>query len=128
MDMDLATTISIGTSVVVFFLTVIVLPLVRYIVVAKDRQIDDLKRQLEDGNREHDAFKDRMHTLELQVTKLTGEVELANGVHTRLDKLTDRLDTVVRELGSMQTALNLMMKGRLSGRSTSDFPAVKPEG
>lgn len=126
--MDLPTTVSVGTAVIVFCLTVIVLPLVRYIVVAKDRQIDDLKRQIAESDREHEEFKTRMHAIELKVTKLEGEVEVANGVHTRLDKLTDRLDTVVRELGSMQTALNLMMRGKLSGRSTSDFPAVKPEG
>lgn len=118
--MDLQT-VNIVTSVLVFCLTIIVLPLVRYIIVNKDKQVDELKAQIECCRKEHATFDNRVHQLELKVSKLESEVGMANAVHTRLDKLTDRLDTVVKELGSVQTALSLLMKGRLP-RSESDFP------
>lgn len=105
-------TLSIGTAAVVFCLTALVFPLVRYIVIAKDHQIDELKSQLLAGNKEHDAFQIRMHELEIQVTKFKGEVELANGIQSRLDRFVDRLEDMNRELGAIQAQLNLLTQDK----------------
>jgi len=113
--------LSIGSTIVVFCLTILVLPLVRYIVISKDRQIEELKQRLEIGNKEHTDFTQKLHDMEVQLTRIGGEVELANSVHCKLDGLSSKLERVTTELGSLQTTMQILLKGKFD----SVFPGMK---
>ena len=111
--MDLPTTISAFASLLSFGVVAIVTPLVKYIVSAKDKQIEELRHLIEEDNRNRKGSDDRVRELELKVTRFEGEVEMANGVHSRMDRMTEKLESLAREVSGMQSTFNLLAKGRL---------------
>lgn len=111
--MDLPTTISAFASLLSFGVVAIVTPLVKYIVSTKDKQIEELRHLIEEDNRNRKGSDDRVRELELKVTRFEGEVEMANGVHSRMDRMTEKLESLAREVSGMQSTFNLLAKGRL---------------
>jgi chromosome segregation ATPase len=118
--------LSIAAAVAAFFLTVVVLPLLAYIVRAKDKQIAELqerqskiKAELEAHDREGDqtfeALREKLHALELQATELRGEASVAREVKAQLGKVFERLDQLGQELAGI--------KGLLAGKKPS-IPAM----
>jgi hypothetical protein len=110
---DLPTTISAFASLLSFGVVAIVTPLVKYIVSTKDKQIEELRHLIEEDNRNRKGSDDRVRELELKVTRFEGEVEMANGVHSRMDRMTEKLESLAREVSGMQSTFNLLAKGRL---------------
>lgn len=111
--MDLPTTISAFASLLSFGVVAIVTPLVKYIVSTKDKQIEELRHLIEEDNRNRKGSDNRVRELELKVTRFEGEVEMANGVHSRMDRMTEKLESLAREVSGMQSTFNLLAKGRL---------------
>ena len=111
--MDLPTTISAVASLLSFGVVAIVTPLVKYIVSTKDKQIEELRHLIEEDNRNRKGSDNRVRELELKVTRFEGEVEMANGVHSRMDRMTEKLESLAREVSGMQSTFNLLAKGRL---------------
>lgn len=111
--MELATTISVGASVLSFTTIAVITPLIKYVVSSKDKQIDELKALLEKDRDHHCEEEARMRALENQVIRYGSELELTKEIRPKLDNINERVEAIAREMSTMQVQVSFLAKGRI---------------
>jgi hypothetical protein len=128
---ELSTVISAGASVLSFSVIVFIVPLVKYVVSTKDKQIEELKGDIGHISSSKDekieelkesmsqdrnsrcCAEDRLRLLEKQVDRYGFELEMSKGIHAKLETITERVESIAREMSSVQTSLAFLARGRV---------------
>lgn len=128
--MELPSIINTGISILSFSAVVIVTPLLRYIVATKDKQIDELRKIVDKNVTDREVTNEKLHCLELSVTRFSSEIEMARQVNVRLERMTEQLDELGKQMSGMQVTVNHLVRGRIVSVPTtrSDFPNEKSGG
>lgn len=135
--MELATALSVGSTVVVLIFTAVIGPLLRYIISQKDEQVSGMRNELKDAKSRleahekedthwHEKLGDKVNSIELDVTKLTAEVNVIGSLRLDMQSVRDRLDTVVQELAGLKAAMNERSRSYQPQRSNTGFPTPIP--
>jgi hypothetical protein len=111
--MELGTVISAGASLFSFLVVVLIVPLVKYVVSTKDKQIDELKCLVEHDRQTRCEDDERVRRLEMQVARYGIELELTKGIHNKLESISDRVEAIAREMSSVQTSVSFLARGRI---------------
>ncbi len=111
--MEVTSVISAGASVLSFSIVVFIVPLVKYVLSSKDKQIDELKTLIERDRQSHCEADDRIRNLELQVARYGIELEVTKGIHIKLENITERVEAIARDMSSVQTSVAFLARGRI---------------
>ena len=111
--MEVSSVISAGASVLSFSIIVFIVPLVKYVLASKDKQIDELKALIEHDRQCHCEVDDRVRNLELQVARYGVELEMSKGVYSKLQGITERVEAIALDVSSMKTSIAFLAKGRI---------------
>ena len=111
--MELSTVISAGASVLSFSIIVFIIPLVKYVVSTKDKQIDDLKQLIEKDRQCNCDVDERVRDLEMQVARYGIELEMSKRIHLKLESISERVEVIAREMSSVQTSVAFLARGRI---------------
>ena len=117
MTMDLSTALSVGTAVIVCLMSLIILPLVWYIIRQKDEMIVEVRKELSDTNErivksesvhmtKLEQLRDQVTKLEKEDTRLSSEVNIVGNIRHDIGKLTEQVNEVVRELSSLKAVVS----------------------
>jgi len=110
---ELSTVISAGASVLSFSIIVFIIPLVKYVVSTKDKQIDDLKQLIEKDRQCNCDVDERVRDLEMQVARYGIELEMSKRIHLKLESISERVEVIAREMSSVQTSVAFLARGRI---------------
>ena len=111
--MELSTVISAGASVLSYSIIVFIIPLVKYVVSTKDKQIDDLKQLIEKDRQCNCDVDERVRDLEMQVARYGIELEMSKRIHLKLESISERVEVIAREMSSVQTSVAFLARGRI---------------
>lgn len=111
--MEVTTVISAGASVLSFSIIVFIVPLVKYVISTKDKQIDELKGLINQDRQSRCDSDERVRQLEMQVARYGIELEMSKGVHTKLESISDRIEALARDMSSVQTSVAFLARGRI---------------
>jgi len=110
---ELSTVISAGASVLSYSIIVFIIPLVKYVVSTKDKQIDDLKQLIEKDRQCNCDVDERVRDLEMQVARYGIELEMSKRIHLKLESISERVEVIAREMSSVQTSVAFLARGRI---------------
>jgi hypothetical protein len=129
--MELSTAISAGASVLSFTVIVFIVPLVKYVMSSKDKQIEELKldithissskdekieemkKAMEQDRTVRCCADERLRLLENQVNRYGFELEMSRGIHAELKTISERVESIAREMSSVQTSVAFLARGRV---------------
>lgn len=111
--MEVATVISAGASVLSFSIVVFIVPMVKYVISTKDKQIDELKDLIGQDRQCRCDADVRIRELEMQVARYGIELEVTRGIQNKLNDISDRVEAIAREMSSVQTSVSFLARGRI---------------
>jgi len=111
--MEVTTLISAGASVLSFSIVVFIVPLVKYVISTKDKQIDELKILIDKDRQFHCDSDVRIRQLEMQVARYGIELEVTRHIQNKLNDISDRVEAIAREMSSVQTSVSFLARGRI---------------
>lgn len=123
--MEVTTLISAGASVLSFSIVVFIVPLVKYVISTKDKQIDELKALISQDRQSKCDSDERMRQLEMQVARFGIELEVTKGIQSKLDRISDRVEAIAQEMSSVQTSVAFLARGRIVSVPRSKQDSIK---
>lgn len=113
LNVEVTTVISAGASVLSFSIIVFIVPLIKYVISTKDKQIDELKGLINQDRQSRCESDERVRQLEMQVARYGIELEMSKGVHTKLESIYERIEALARDMSSVQTSVAFLARGRI---------------
>lgn len=123
--MEVTSVISAGASVLSFSIIVFIVPLVKYVISSKDKQIDELKVLINQDRQCRCDADERMRQLEMQVARYGIELEVTKGIQSKLDGISGRVEDIAREMSSVQTSIAFLARGRIVSVPRSKQDSIK---
>lgn len=123
--MEVTSVISAGASVLSFSIIVFIVPLVKYVISSKDKQIDELKTLINQDRQSRCESDERMRQLEMQVARYGIELEVTKGIQSKLDGISGRVEDIAREMSSVQTSIAFLARGRIVSVPRSKQDSIK---
>lgn len=123
--MEVTSVISAGASVLSFSIIVFIVPLVKYVISSKDKQIDELKTLINQDRQIRCESDERVRQLEMQVARYGIELEVTKGIQSKLDGISGRVEDIAREMSSVQTSIAFLARGRIVSVPRSKQDSIK---
>ncbi|MFA5052781.1 MAG: hypothetical protein WC565_01885 [Parcubacteria group bacterium] len=123
--MEVTSVISAGASVLSFSIIVFIVPLVKYVISSKDKQIDELKTLINQDRQSRCESDERVRQLEMQVARYGIELEVTKGIQSKLDGISGRVEDIAREMSSVQTSIAFLARGRIVSVPRSKQDSIK---
>jgi len=122
---EVTSVISAGASVLSFSIIVFIVPLVKYVISSKDKQIDELKTLINQDRQSRCESDERVRQLEMQVARYGIELEVTKGIQSKLDGISGRVEDIAREMSSVQTSIAFLARGRIVSVPRSKQDSIK---
>jgi uncharacterized membrane protein YvbJ len=122
---EVTSVISAGASVLSFSIIVFIVPLVKYVISSKDKQIDELKTLINQDRQSRCESDERVRQLEMQVARYGIELEVTKGIQSKLDGISGRVEDIAREMSSVQTSIAFLARGRIVSAPRSKQDSIK---
>jgi len=115
-SLQLSTALSVGSAIVVTMFTIIVGPLVKYIIGQKDAQVASMKESMgrafkrldeleQSSNLKDEKLKDQASEIKQHLVKLETEVSIVGALRGDIATVSKRLDNMVTELAGIKAVM-----------------------